>query len=33
MKAAEKHRALGPLYAPTRQLTTLAGSGQGFHAE
>ena len=33
LKAAEKHRALGPLYTPTRQLTTLAGSGQGFHAE
>ena len=33
LKAAEKHRTLGPLYAPTRQLTTLAGSGQGFHAE
>ena len=33
LKAAEAHRALGPLYAPTRQLTTLAGSGQGFHAE
>jgi 3-hydroxyacyl-CoA dehydrogenase / enoyl-CoA hydratase / 3-hydroxybutyryl-CoA epimerase / enoyl-CoA isomerase len=31
--AAEKHRALGPLYAPTRQLETLAASGRGFHAE
>ena len=33
LKAAEAHRSLGPLYAPTRQLTTLAGSGRGFHAE
>jgi 3-hydroxyacyl-CoA dehydrogenase/enoyl-CoA hydratase/3-hydroxybutyryl-CoA epimerase/enoyl-CoA isomerase len=33
LEAAEKHRTLGPLYAPTRQLTTLAGSGRGFHAE
>jgi len=33
LKAAEKHKALGALYAPTRQLTTLAGSGRGFHAE
>jgi 3-hydroxyacyl-CoA dehydrogenase/enoyl-CoA hydratase/3-hydroxybutyryl-CoA epimerase/enoyl-CoA isomerase len=33
LEAAEKHRALAPLYAPTRQLTALAGSGQGFHAE
>ena len=33
LEAAEKHRALGPLYAPTQQLTTLAGSGRGFHAE
>jgi 3-hydroxyacyl-CoA dehydrogenase/enoyl-CoA hydratase/3-hydroxybutyryl-CoA epimerase/enoyl-CoA isomerase len=33
LKAAERHRALGPLYSPTRQLTALAGSGQGFHAE
>ena len=33
LKAAEKHRTLGPLYAPTQQLTALAGSGQGFHAE
>ncbi len=29
--AAERHRALGPLYAPTKQLTTLAASGRGFH--
>ena len=33
LEAARKHRALGPLYVPTRQLTALAGSGQGFHAE
>jgi len=33
LKAAEKHRGLGALYAPTRQLTTLAGSGRGFHGE
>jgi 3-hydroxyacyl-CoA dehydrogenase/enoyl-CoA hydratase/3-hydroxybutyryl-CoA epimerase/enoyl-CoA isomerase len=33
LKAAERHRALGPLYAPTQQLTALAGSGRGFHAE
>lgn len=33
LKAAEKHRGLGPLYAPTRQLTTLAGAGRGFHGE
>jgi 3-hydroxyacyl-CoA dehydrogenase/enoyl-CoA hydratase/3-hydroxybutyryl-CoA epimerase/enoyl-CoA isomerase len=33
LKAAEKHRALGPLYAPTEQLTTLAASGRGFHSE
>ena len=31
--AAEKHRALGPLYAPTQQLLTLAAAGRGFHAE
>jgi 3-hydroxyacyl-CoA dehydrogenase/enoyl-CoA hydratase/3-hydroxybutyryl-CoA epimerase/enoyl-CoA isomerase len=29
--AAERHRALGALYAPTKQLTTLAASGRGFH--
>ena len=33
LEAALKHRALGPLYAPTQQLTSLAGSGQAFHAE
>jgi 3-hydroxyacyl-CoA dehydrogenase/enoyl-CoA hydratase/3-hydroxybutyryl-CoA epimerase/enoyl-CoA isomerase len=33
LKAAEKYRALGPLYSPTRQLTALAASGRGFHAE
>jgi 3-hydroxyacyl-CoA dehydrogenase len=33
LKAAEKHRTLGPLYAPTRQLMDLAGSGRDFHAE
>ena len=33
LKAAEQHRSLGPLYAPTRQLATLAESGRGFHAE
>ncbi len=33
LKAAEKHRGLGALYAPTKQLTTLAGSGRGFHGE
>jgi 3-hydroxyacyl-CoA dehydrogenase/enoyl-CoA hydratase/3-hydroxybutyryl-CoA epimerase/enoyl-CoA isomerase len=33
LKAAETHRGLGPLYAPTTQLTTLAGSGRGFHGE
>jgi 3-hydroxyacyl-CoA dehydrogenase / enoyl-CoA hydratase / 3-hydroxybutyryl-CoA epimerase / enoyl-CoA isomerase len=33
LKAAEQHRSLGPLYAPTQQLTTLAASGRGFHAE
>jgi 3-hydroxyacyl-CoA dehydrogenase/enoyl-CoA hydratase/3-hydroxybutyryl-CoA epimerase/enoyl-CoA isomerase len=33
LAAAERHRALGPLYAPTQQLTALAGSGRGFHAE
>jgi 3-hydroxyacyl-CoA dehydrogenase/enoyl-CoA hydratase/3-hydroxybutyryl-CoA epimerase/enoyl-CoA isomerase len=31
--AAERHRAKGPLYAPTRQLTALAASGRGFHSE
>ncbi len=33
LKAAEKHRALGALYAPTRQLQALAESGKGFHEE
>jgi 3-hydroxyacyl-CoA dehydrogenase/enoyl-CoA hydratase/3-hydroxybutyryl-CoA epimerase/enoyl-CoA isomerase len=33
LKAAEKHKPLGALYAPTKQLTTLAGSGRGFHGE
>jgi 3-hydroxyacyl-CoA dehydrogenase / enoyl-CoA hydratase / 3-hydroxybutyryl-CoA epimerase / enoyl-CoA isomerase len=33
LKAAEKHRRLGALYAPTKQLTALAASGRGFHAE
>jgi 3-hydroxyacyl-CoA dehydrogenase / enoyl-CoA hydratase / 3-hydroxybutyryl-CoA epimerase / enoyl-CoA isomerase len=33
LKAAEKHRGLGALYTPTKQLTTLAGSGRGFHGE
>jgi 3-hydroxyacyl-CoA dehydrogenase/enoyl-CoA hydratase/3-hydroxybutyryl-CoA epimerase/enoyl-CoA isomerase len=33
LKAAEKHKGLGALYAPTKQLTTLAGSGRGFHGE
>ncbi|HUL79856.1 MAG TPA: fatty acid oxidation complex subunit alpha FadB [Vicinamibacteria bacterium] len=33
LKAAEKHRGRGPLYAPTKQLAALAGSGRGFHGE
>ena len=33
LQAAEKHAALGALYAPTKQLSALAGSGQGFHGE
>jgi 3-hydroxyacyl-CoA dehydrogenase/enoyl-CoA hydratase/3-hydroxybutyryl-CoA epimerase/enoyl-CoA isomerase len=33
LEAVEKHQALGALYAPTKQLTTLAGSGRGFHGE
>ncbi len=33
LKSAEKHQALGALYAPTAQLSALAGSGQGFHRE
>ena len=31
--AAEKHRGLGALYAPTAQLQSLAASGRGFHGE
>ena len=31
--AAEKHRALGALYAPTAQLRSLAAAGRGFHGE
>jgi len=33
LKAAEKYRGLGALYAPTKQLTALAASGRGFHGE
>jgi 3-hydroxyacyl-CoA dehydrogenase/enoyl-CoA hydratase/3-hydroxybutyryl-CoA epimerase/enoyl-CoA isomerase len=33
LKATEKHRRLGALYAPTKQLTALAASGRGFHGE
>jgi hypothetical protein len=33
LKAAERHRPLGPLYAPTRQLESLAASGKGFYGE
>jgi len=33
LKAAGKHEGLGALYAPTKQLTALAGSGRGFHGE
>jgi len=33
LAAAEGHRDLGPLYAPTQQLTALAASGRGFHSE
>jgi 3-hydroxyacyl-CoA dehydrogenase/enoyl-CoA hydratase/3-hydroxybutyryl-CoA epimerase/enoyl-CoA isomerase len=33
LKAAEKYEGRGALYAPTRQLTTLAASGRGFHGE
>jgi 3-hydroxyacyl-CoA dehydrogenase/enoyl-CoA hydratase/3-hydroxybutyryl-CoA epimerase/enoyl-CoA isomerase len=33
LKAAQKHLSLGALYAPTKQLTALAGSGRGFHGE
>jgi 3-hydroxyacyl-CoA dehydrogenase/enoyl-CoA hydratase/3-hydroxybutyryl-CoA epimerase/enoyl-CoA isomerase len=31
--AAEKHHALGALYAPTTQLRSLAAAGRGFHGE
>jgi 3-hydroxyacyl-CoA dehydrogenase/enoyl-CoA hydratase/3-hydroxybutyryl-CoA epimerase/enoyl-CoA isomerase len=31
--AAERYHALGPLYAPTQQLTALAAAGRGFHSE
>jgi 3-hydroxyacyl-CoA dehydrogenase / enoyl-CoA hydratase / 3-hydroxybutyryl-CoA epimerase / enoyl-CoA isomerase len=33
VEAAESHRGLGALFAPTKQLATLAGSGRGFHGE
>jgi 3-hydroxyacyl-CoA dehydrogenase/enoyl-CoA hydratase/3-hydroxybutyryl-CoA epimerase/enoyl-CoA isomerase len=33
LKGAEKHKGLGALYAPTAQLSALAGSGKGFHGE
>lgn len=33
LETAAKHRARGPLYTPTRQLTGLAASGRGFHGE
>ena len=33
LEAARKHGMLGALYAPTRQLESLAASGRGFHAE
>jgi 3-hydroxyacyl-CoA dehydrogenase/enoyl-CoA hydratase/3-hydroxybutyryl-CoA epimerase/enoyl-CoA isomerase len=33
LKAAEKHQGRGALYAPTKQLAALAGSGRGFHRE
>jgi 3-hydroxyacyl-CoA dehydrogenase len=33
LAAAERHRSLGALYAPTRQLQSLAASGRGFHGE
>jgi 3-hydroxyacyl-CoA dehydrogenase/enoyl-CoA hydratase/3-hydroxybutyryl-CoA epimerase/enoyl-CoA isomerase len=33
LEAAEKHRGLGALYVPTKQLTTLGGAGRGFHGE
>ncbi len=33
LRAAEKYRTLGALYAPTAQLTALAAAGKGFHGE
>lgn len=33
LAAAEKHAALGALYAPTAQLKGLAATGKGFHGE
>ena len=33
LAAAEKHAALGALYAPTEQLKGLAAAGRGFHGE
>jgi 3-hydroxyacyl-CoA dehydrogenase/enoyl-CoA hydratase/3-hydroxybutyryl-CoA epimerase/enoyl-CoA isomerase len=33
LAAAEKHAALGALYAPTQQLRDLAATGKGFHGE
>jgi 3-hydroxyacyl-CoA dehydrogenase/enoyl-CoA hydratase/3-hydroxybutyryl-CoA epimerase/enoyl-CoA isomerase len=33
VRAAERHRTLGALYAPTRQMNALAAQGRGFHAE
>jgi 3-hydroxyacyl-CoA dehydrogenase/enoyl-CoA hydratase/3-hydroxybutyryl-CoA epimerase/enoyl-CoA isomerase len=33
LKAAQKNLGLGALYAPTKQLIALAGSGRGFHGE
>jgi len=33
LKAAERHRGRGALYAPTKQLAALAASGRGFHGE
>ncbi|MFN8092552.1 MAG: fatty acid oxidation complex subunit alpha FadB [Vicinamibacteria bacterium] len=33
LAAAERHRRLGGLYAPTAQLQSLAASGRGFHGE
>jgi 3-hydroxyacyl-CoA dehydrogenase / enoyl-CoA hydratase / 3-hydroxybutyryl-CoA epimerase / enoyl-CoA isomerase len=33
LRAAERHRSRGALFAPTAQLSALAASGQGFHGE